>query len=123
LRLRTDYLAIVTLGFGEITRIVARNLSITGGASGLIGIDRPSIFGYQISKIEDFYYVFLALVLLAIFISYRLQHSRLGRAWQYVREDEDAAEAMGIGKVAIKLYAYVIGAVFGGVAGCFLRPR
>jgi branched-chain amino acid transport system permease protein len=123
LRLRTDYLAIVTLGFGEITRIVARNLSITGGASGLIGIDRPSLFGYQISKIEDFYYVFLALVLLAIFISHRLQHSRLGRAWQYVREDEDAAEAMGIGKVAIKLYAYVIGAVFGGVAGCFFAAK
>ena len=123
LRLRTDYLAIVTLGFGEITRIVARNLSITGGASGLIGIERPSIFGYSLNKIEDFYYVFFVLVLLAIFISYRLQHSRLGRAWQYVREDEDAAEAMGINRVGIKLYAYVIGAVFGGVAGCFFAAK
>ncbi len=123
LRLRTDYLAIVTLGFGEITRIVARNLDITGGASGLIGIERPSIFGYQLSKIEDFYYVFLGLVLLAIFISFRLQHSRLGRAWQYVREDEDAAEAMGINRVGVKLYAYVIGAIFGGVAGCFFAAK
>lgn len=123
LRLRSDYLAIVTLGFGEIVRICARNLEITGGASGLIGIERPYFFGVHLSQIVHFYYVFLVLAILACFISYRLQHSRLGRAWQYVREDEDAAEAMGIGRVAIKLYAYVIGAVFGGVAGCFFAAK
>ncbi|WP_208597721.1 branched-chain amino acid ABC transporter permease [Desulfogranum mediterraneum] len=123
LRLRSDYLAIVTLGFGEIVRICARNLEITGGASGLIGIERPSLFGLHLNQINHFYYVFLALAILACFISYRLQHSRLGRAWQYVREDEDAAEAMGIGRVAIKLYAYVIGAIFGGVAGCFFAAK
>jgi branched-chain amino acid transport system permease protein len=123
LRLRSDYLAIVTLGFGEIVRIIARNLEITGGASGLIGIERPSIFGFQLSQIAHFYYVFLILAILACFVSYRLQHSRLGRAWQYVREDEDAAEAMGINRVAVKLYAYVIGAIFGGVAGCFFAAK
>lgn len=123
LRLRSDYLAIVTLGFGEIVRIVARNLEITGGASGLIGIEKPSIFGFEISQISHFYYVFLILAILACFVSYRLQHSRLGRAWQYVREDEDAAEAMGIDRVAVKLYAYVIGAIFGGVAGCFFAAK
>ena len=123
LRLRSDYLAIVTLGFGEIVRIIARNLEITGGASGLIGIDRPSIFGLELSRGIHFYYVFLLLAILACFISYRLQNSRLGRAWQYVREDEDAAEAMGIGRVAVKLYAYVIGAMFGGVAGCFFAAK
>ena len=124
LRLRSDYLAIVTLGFGEITRIIARNLKdITGGASGLIGINRPSIFGLELYQIHHYYYAFCVLVLLALFVSYRLQHSRLGRAWQYVREDEDAAEAMGIDRVAIKLYAYVIGAVFAGVAGCFFAAK
>jgi branched-chain amino acid transport system permease protein len=123
LRLRSDYLAIVTLGFGEIVRIAARNLEITGGASGLIGIDRPSFFGVELYQINHYYYVFLCLAVLACFVSHRLQHSRLGRAWQYVREDEDAAEAMGIGRVAVKLYAYVIGAVFGGVAGCFFAAK
>jgi branched-chain amino acid transport system permease protein len=123
LRLRSDYLAIVTLGFGEIVRIVARNLEITGGASGLIGIDRPFFFGIELSQGIHFYYVFLILAILACFISYRLQNSRLGRAWQYVREDEDAAEAMGINRVAVKLYAYVIGAMFGGIAGSFFAVK
>lgn len=123
LRLRSDYLAIVTLGFGEIVRIIARNLEITGGASGLIGIERPSIFGFQLTQIIHFYYVFLILAIIAAFVSYRLQHSRMGRAWQYVREDEDAAEAMGINRVAVKLYAYVTGAIFGGVAGCFFAAK
>lgn len=123
LRLRSDYLAIVTLGFGEIVRIIARNMEITGGASGLIGIEKPSIFGFELNQIFHFYYVFLILAIIACFVSYRLQHSRLGRAWQYVREDEDAAEAMGINRVAVKLYAYVIGAIFGGVAGCFFAAK
>ncbi len=123
LRLRSDYLAIVTLGFGEIVRICARNIEITGGAGGLIGIERPYFFGLHLSQIVHFYYVFLLLAVLACFCSYRLQHSRLGRAWQYVREDEDAAEAMGINRVGIKLYAYVIGAIFGGVAGCFFAVK
>ncbi len=123
LRLRSDYLAIVTLGFGEITRIAARNLEITGGASGLIGIDRPMLFGMRLYQIHHFYFLFFVLVILAIFISHRLYNSRLGRAWEYIREDEDAAEAMGIDRVRYKLYAYVMGAVFGGVAGSFFAVK
>jgi len=123
LRLRSDYLAIVTLGFGEITRIVARNLKITGGASGLVGIERPTIFGHKLYQITDFYYTFFILVILAIIIAIRLHNSRLGRAWQYIREDEDAAEAMGIDPVKTKLYAYMIGAAFGGVAGAFFAVK
>lgn len=123
LRLRSDYLAIVTLGFGEITRIVARNLKITGGASGLVGIQRPKIFGYTLYQISDFYYAFFILVVLAVIIALRLHNSRLGRAWQYIREDEDAAEAMGIDPVKTKLYAYMIGAAFGGVAGAFYAVK
>ena len=117
---------ILTSEFGVnfwLTIPIARNLEITGGASGLIGIERPSIFGFQLTQIIHFYYVFLILAIIAGFVSYRLQHSRMGRAWQYVREDEDAAEAMGINRVAVKLYAYVIGAIFGGVAGSFFAAK
>jgi branched-chain amino acid transport system permease protein len=123
LRLRSDYLAIVTLGFGEIVRISARNLQITGGAAGIYGIHRPSFLGIEMNGNIHYYYAFLVLAFLAIFISHRLQYSRLGRAWQYVREDEDAAEAMGINRVRIKLAAYVIGAMFGGVAGSFFAVK
>lgn len=123
LRLRSDYLAIVTLGFGEIVRLTARNLKVTGGASGIFGIERPFFFGIEMNDNIHFYYAFLFLAFLAIFISHRLQYSRLGRAWQYVREDEDAAEAMGINRVRVKLSAYVIGAVFGGVAGSFFAVK
>ena len=123
LRLRSDYLAIVTLGFGEIVRLTARNLDITGGSGGIYGIERPFFFGIEMNGSIHFYYAFLMLAFLAIFVSYRLQYSRLGRAWQYVREDEDAAEAMGINRVRVKLSAYVIGAVFGGVAGSFFAVK
>lgn len=119
LRLRSDYLAIVTLGFGEIVRIIARNLQITGQASGLSGIPDPSIFGWKLQGSVAYYYVFAALAVLAIITNYRLLHSRLGRAWQYVRYDEDAAEAMGINRVRVKLAAYVIGAIYGSIGGVF----
>jgi branched-chain amino acid transport system permease protein len=123
LRLRSDYLAIVTMGFGEIVRFIARNLGITGGASGLVGIERPSFFGVELNQIWHYYYIFLILAVITASSSYLLENSRLGRAWRYVREDEDAAEAMGINRVAVKLYAYVIGAVTGGVAGCFFAAK
>lgn len=123
LRLRSDYLAIVTLGFGEIIRLVARNLEITGGASGLIGIERPVLFGMTLYKIDHFYYAFFVLAVIAIFVSYRLYDSRLGRAWHYIREDEDAAEAMGINVVSIRLYAFIIGSVFGAIAGSFMAAK
>jgi branched-chain amino acid transport system permease protein len=119
LRLRSDYLAIVTLGFGEIVRIAARNLKITGSASGISGIEQPWLFGWHIATPTDFYYVFLVLAVIGILVSVRLSHSRLGRAWLYVRHDEDAAEAMGINRVRVKLAAYVIGAIYGSIGGAF----
>ena len=119
LRLRSDYLAIVTLGFGEIVRLAARNLQITGSATGLSGIDKPWLFDWHIRKPIDFYFVFLVLAILGIVVSVRLAKSRLGRAWLYVRHDEDVAEAMGINRVRVKLAAYVIGAIFGAIGGAF----
>jgi branched-chain amino acid transport system permease protein len=119
LRLRSDYLAIVTLGFGEIVRIAARNLKITGAASGISGIEQPWLFGWHIATPTDFYYVFLVLAIIGILVSVRLANSRLGRAWLYVRHDEDAAEAMGIDRVRVKLAAYVIGAIYGSIGGAF----
>ena len=119
LRLRSDYLAIVTLGFGEIVRITARNLKITGAASGITGIEQPWVFGWHIATSIDFYYVFLVLAILGILVSVRLANSRLGRAWLYVRHDEDAAEAMGIDRVRVKLAAYIIGAIYGSIGGAF----
>ncbi len=119
LRLRSDYLAIVTLGFGEIVRFSARNLEITGGASGISGIEQPWLLGWHIDGPTDFYYVFLALAVIGVVASVRLSSSRLGRAWLYVRHDEDAAEAMGIDRVRVKLAAYVIGAIYGAIAGAF----
>jgi branched-chain amino acid transport system permease protein len=119
LRLRSDYLAIVTLGFGEIVRFSARNLGITGGAKGISGIEQPWLFGWHINTPIEFYYVFALLAIIAIIVSIRLQGSRLGRAWLYVRHDEDAAEAMGIDTVKVKLAAYVTGAIFGALAGAF----
>jgi len=119
LRLRSDYLAIVTLGFGEIVRIAARNLEITGRASGLSGIPNPSLFGWEISGPTAFYYVFAILAVIACVSSVRLLHSRLGRAWLYVRHDEDAAEAMGIDRVKVKLAAYITGAIYGSIGGVF----
>jgi branched-chain amino acid transport system permease protein len=119
LRLRSDYLAIVTLGFGEIVRIAARNLQITGAASGISGIEQPWLFGWHIVSQTDFYYVFLVLAVIGILVSTRLASSRLGRAWLYVRHDEDAAEAMGIDRVRVKLAAYIIGAIYGSIGGAF----
>ncbi len=123
LKLRSDYLAIVTLGFAEIVRITARNLEITGSASGLNAIERPSIFGLHLTQISHWYYVFLALVVLFIFISHRIRHSRFGRALAYIREDEDAAQAMGVDPTKYKLYAYILGAVLGGVTGSFFAVK
>ncbi|HEV7932613.1 MAG TPA: branched-chain amino acid ABC transporter permease [Actinomadura sp.] len=117
LRLRSDYLAIVTLGFGEIIRIVANNLDITGGPSGIYGIPGPSAFGVDLSEPVVFYWVTVLITSLAVLFAARLGRSRLGRAWRFVREDEDAAEASGIHTYRVKLAAYVAGAVWGGMAG------
>jgi len=123
LRLRSDYLAIVTLGFSEIVRITARNLSITGAASGLSGIRRPFFFGMQLNYIQHWYYVFLILVIIFIIVSFRIKNSRFGRALEYIREDQDAAQAMGVNTTLYKLFAFIIGTVMGGIAGSFYTVR
>ncbi len=132
LRLRGDYLAIVTLGFGEIIRIFLNNLNapvnITNGPQGINLIDPISIAGFSFGKTHHlfgvsfsspqlYYYLFLILTLGAIFIALRLQDSRIGRAWAAIREDEMAAQATGINVRNIKLLAFAMGATFGGVAG------
>ena len=118
LRLRSDYLAIVTLGFGEITRITANNLSITGGPSGIFGIPGLlKIGGVDVEEPAVLYYLTVLVVAAFVLASARLGKSRLGRAWRFVREDEDAAEAMGIHTYKVKLLAYIFGAVWGGLGG------
>jgi len=123
LKLRSDYLAIVTLGFAEIVRITAQNLEITGRASGIHGITRPHFFGIHLTGATNWYYTLLVLIVIYVFISYRIRHSRFGRALAYIKEDEDAAQAMGVNTTSYKLCAYAIGAVLGGVAGSFFAVR
>ncbi|MDR6586256.1 ABC transporter ATP-binding protein [Herbaspirillum sp. BH-1] len=138
LKLRGDYLAIVTLGFGEIIRIFMNNLNapvnITNGPQGINLIDpirvfgvslagepgsgsMVKVFGMSLPSVNAYYYLFLVLCIFVIFFSVRLQDSRLGRAWVAIREDEIAAKAMGINTRNVKLLAFAMGASFGGVAG------
>jgi len=132
LKLRGDYLAIVTLGFGEIIRVFLNNLeqpiNITNGPRGLDRVDSMNLFGFSFGKavqIGDFqvppvtlyYYLFLALVVFSVLICYRLETSRIGRAWMAIREDEIAAKAMGINTRNMKLLAFGMGATFGGISG------
>jgi branched-chain amino acid transport system permease protein len=124
LRLRGDYLAIVTLGFGEITYLLLINLdrpiNITGGPSGIIKIDPPALGGLVLERNVEYYYLFLAGLAFAAFVSARLRDSRVGWAWQAIREDELAARAMGINTTVAKLQAFAIGAAFAGIGGSFL---
>ena len=119
LRLRGDYLAIVTLGFGEIVPIVFRNWSsLTNGAAGLNGVGAPVLLGYNFGvNAIPYYYVAVALVAFLIFASLRLRDSRIGRAWMAIREDEIAAGAMGINRTRLKLLAFATGAAFAGATG------
>ena len=132
LKLRGDYLAIVTLGFGEIIRVFMNNLehpvNITNGPRGLDRIDSMSVgpldFGkalmvgeFKIASVTLYYYLFLVLVVVSVLVCHRLERSRIGRAWMAIREDEIAAKAMGINTRNMKLLAFGMGATFGGVAG------
>ncbi len=132
LKLRGDYLAIVTLGFGEIIRVFLANLdapvNITNGPKGLGQIDSINMFGFDLGKtheifgmdvpsVSNYYYLFLAAVIIGVLICYRLERSRIGRAWMAIREDEIAAKAMGINTRNLKLLAFGMGATFGGVSG------
>jgi branched-chain amino acid transport system permease protein len=125
LRLRGDYLAIVTLGFGEIVPVVARNLDwLTNGAQGLGGIHTPTLFGFEFGfQPLPYYFLGLLLVCAAIFFSYRLQESRVGRAWMAIREDELAAGAMGVNHVHYKLLAFAMGAAIAGLGGVFFVAK
>jgi len=132
LKLRGDYLAIVTLGFGEIIRIFLNNLNepinLTNGPQGITLIDpvrigdlrldrAVSFLGLQLTSLQLYYYLFVALAVVSVLVCVRLQDSRLGRAWMAIREDELAAKAMGINVRNVKLLAFALGATFGGVAG------
>ncbi len=119
LRLKGDYLAIVTLGFGEIVPIVVRNMpTVTNGAMGLNGVMAPQLFGWSFGvNATPYYYVGLALVAFLILTSQRLKFSRIGRAWMAIREDEIAAAAMGVNRVKMKLLAFATGAAFAGATG------
>jgi ABC-type branched-subunit amino acid transport system permease subunit len=122
LRLRGDYLAIVTLGFGEIVPIVFLELDqYTNGTNGIVGVNSPSFPGVDWSIITPapYYYLILALIALSIFVNVRLRDSRLGRAWIAIREDEIAAASSGVNLVATKLFAFGTGAFFAGIAGAF----
>ncbi|MDW5323220.1 ABC transporter permease subunit [Plantactinospora sp. KLBMP9567] len=130
LRLRGDYLAIVTLGFGEIIRIVARNLTgVTNGAAGISAIPGPEgapsadnqIFGLQ--DLKPWYWLALTVVLLMVFAVRRLENSRVGRSWLAIREDEDAAAVMGVNGFKFKLWAFAIGAALGGLSGFLFASR
>ncbi|GGM24703.1 high-affinity branched-chain amino acid ABC transporter permease LivM [Pseudomonas asuensis] len=146
LRLRGDYLAIVTLGFGEIIRILLRNLtSITGGPNGISGIDKPTLFNLTFErrapegmqtfheffgiaynsnyKVIFLYLVALLLVLLTLFVINRLLRMPIGRAWEALREDEIACRALGLNPTLIKLSAFTLGACFAGFAGSFFAAR
>jgi branched-chain amino acid transport system permease protein len=121
LKLRGDYLAIVTLGFGEIIRIFLNNLSqpvnITNGPRGIAGIDPFTLVGFRFDSPIKYYYLLLAVALGIVVVNLRLQNSRIGRAWEAIREDEIAARAMGIDTRNLKLLAFAMGASFGGIAG------
>ena len=132
LKLRGDYLAIVTLGFGEIIRVFLNNLdrpiNLTNGPKGINQIDAITFFGFdlgkplevlgfQVNSVSMYYYFFLALVIVSVVVCHRLENSRIGRAWMAIREDEIAAKAMGINTRNMKLLAFGMGATFGGVSG------
>ncbi len=143
LRLRGDYLAIVTLGFGEIIRILLNNMTeVTGGPNGIAGIPKPTLFGLEFERRGDntfheffgiaynsgykvifLYLLALILVVLTIFIINRLLRMPLGRAWEALREDEIACRSLGLNPTLIKLSAFTIGAAFAGFAGCFFAAR
>lgn len=146
LRLRGDYLAIVTLGFGEIIRILLNNwTNVTGGPNGIGGIDKPTLFGLEFSrrasdggetfhqyfgieyvsshKVIFLYLVAVLLVLLTLYVINRVQRMPIGRAWEALREDEIACRSLGLNPTVIKLSAFTMGAAFAGFAGCFFAAR
>jgi branched-chain amino acid transport system permease protein len=127
LRVKGDYLAIVTLGFGEIIRIVFNNLekpvNITNGALGISSINPPNLFGFQFTFSHQFYFIAIGILALVIFGVRRMEHSRLGRSWKAVRENEIAAQSMGISLIRAKLTAFAVGASFSGMMGVVFAAK
>jgi len=142
LRLRGDYLAIVTLAFGEIIRLILINwVDVTGGYAGISGIPRPTLFGIPFNASDEgfaavfglefsplhrtifLYYIILSLALITYWVTIRLRRLPVGRAWEALREDEIACRALGINTVSTKLTAFAFGAMFGGFAGAFFATR
>jgi len=127
LRVKGDYLAIVTLGFGEIIRIIFNNLdkpvNITNGAMGLASVQPPRLFGIDFMYPSQFYYIVLVILITVIFAVRRLEFSKIGRAWKAVRENEIAAQAMGIHLVKTKLMAFAVGASFSGMMGVVFAAK
>ena len=126
LRLRGDYLAIITLGFGEIVRIVAINLSVTGGPNGIPGIPNPpTFFGihFDLMHPQTYFWLVFAMILLVIWMIRRFTVRRPGRAWEAIRQDEDVAALMGVNTLIYKLWSFVIGAAVGGAAGVLFASK
>ncbi len=124
LRLRGDYLAIVTLGFGEIVPQVLQNLRWTGGPDGIAAIDQPRLFGYAFGfNPVPYYYLYLVVIAIALWLLNNLRYSRIGRSWMAIREDELAASHMGINTTGAKLAAFSLGAAFAGVAGVLFAAK
>jgi branched-chain amino acid transport system permease protein len=120
LGVRGDYLAVATLGLGEIVRVIVLSdfaAPLLGGAQGLLQIPRPSIFGYELAGPVQLFYLTLVASMVAAYFAWRLENSRLGRAWMALRDDEDVAQALGVNLVRSKLLAYGLGAAFAGLAG------
>jgi branched-chain amino acid transport system permease protein len=126
LRMRGDYLAIVTLGFGEIVRILFLSdwlRPYVGGTQGIQGIAQPKLGSLTISTPQQYYYLVLICIAIVLFIAWRMKDSRIGRAWMALREDEDVAQAMGLNLVATKLLAFASGALFSGLAGAIFASK
>ncbi len=125
IHLRGDYLLIVTIGIVEITRIALINniFDITGGANGIFGISRPSVFGFKLTKPDHFFYLIWGFAAVTIFFLIRLEHSRFGRALHFIKEDEVAAGGSGINVARHKLIAFVIGAVWAGMCGTIYASK
>lgn len=124
LRLRGDYLAIVTLGFGEIVRLVLNNWdSLTNGPNGITGIAPPEIFGLSLGRLSHFYYLVLIFVMIALILIRRVECSRIGRAWIAIKGNEIAASTLGIDTTRYKIYAFVFGSFWAGIAGILFSAK
>jgi branched-chain amino acid transport system permease protein len=125
IHLRGDYLLIVTIGMGEIVRIALVNdvFGLTGGANGIFGIARPSVFGFKVRQPQHFYYLIWGFVALTVLLFHRLAQSRFGRALNYLREDEVAAEGSGVNTARYKLLAFMLGAAWAGMTGSIYAAK